>query len=619
MKASLYAIRVNQEWSWRASLNETVDLTYGFHPTGGGGLDERLRLQPLLSWGQALWLAQWMNEWSRRIKDAKLTEVRGELIKALTVVKANPELLQKLELSLENLQQQEQPIRPPKSMAWVEAMQGRALLPNEWIDLRNGIERMTRPLSITEGADELQEAYLQDRVGLTQGIILQKRQSFWREEYVLRCSRCGSGPAQMRWTFCGYCEGPCPYCEACLTMGRARFCTPLVLGIPAPKNPILAIKTAARPLAQWNLNAAQTNAAEAGLQFLQQTEPSPAHTKSSNTTPCFLIWAVTGAGKTEMIYPLIEHELAQRRKVMIATPRKDVVLELMPRVQAAFPQQRIVALYGGSDQRWEQGNITLATTHQLLRFYQDFDLVIIDELDAFPYHNNPMLEFAARKACKPHGRFIFLSATPPTPLEKSAKRKRLPHVRVPVRFHQHPLPVPQLLSVPPLRNWVNKRQIPTKLLHKLKQSLERGAQLFLFVSQIRHIEPLVSLLRSNFADKVIQGTHSRDTERSEKVVEFRQTGIDILVTTTILERGITVAKTDVFVLDADAALFDEASLVQMAGRAGRSKDDPYGRVYYAGYHRTKAQIVAINQIKRMNAIAKKKGFLKLKNVMVEPK
>ena len=37
-----------------------------------------------------------------------------------------------------------------------------------------------------------------------------------------------------------------------------------------------------------------------------------------------------------MIYPLIEHELAQGRKVLIATPRKDVVLELMPRVQAAF-------------------------------------------------------------------------------------------------------------------------------------------------------------------------------------------------------------------------------------------------------------------------------------------
>jgi competence protein ComFA len=80
------------------------------------------------------------------------------------------------------------------------------------------------------------------------------------------------------------------------------------------------------------------------------------------------------------------------------------------------------------------------------------------------------------------------------------------------------------------------------------------------------------------------------------------------VTTTILERGITVPKTDVFVLDADAALFDEASLVQMAGRAGRSKDDPFGKVYFAGYNKTKAQVTAINQIKRMNEIARNKGY-----------
>src|SRR5205807_183746 len=95
-------------------------------------------------------------------------------------------------------------------------------------------------------------------------------------------------------------------------------------------------------------------------------------------------------------------------------------------------------------------------------------------------------------------------------LQKSAKRNRLPHIRVPVRFHQHPLPVPKLLSIPPLRSWVNKRQILAKLLHRLEQSLERGAQLFLFVSQIRSVEPLVLLLRSYFQDKEIQGTHSKD-------------------------------------------------------------------------------------------------------------
>ncbi|QGQ99902.1 DEAD/DEAH box helicase [Paenibacillus psychroresistens] len=466
-----------------------------------------------------------------------------------------------------------------------------------------------QPLSITEGTLQLQEAYLKGLIEVSQGVFFVKKQSLWRTNYEPRCSRCGSGSAQLRWTFCVFCEGPCPYCEECLTMGRARFCTPLVHGVNVVETAWKAAPM--KSLAQWSLNAAQTEAAAAGLQFLEQTAIQlTGHAQLPRDIPCFLIWAVTGAGKTEMIYPLIEHELAQGRKVMIATPRKDVVLELLPRIQAAFPKQSVIALYGGSRQRWEQGEITLATTHQLLRFSQGFDLVILDELDAFPYHNNPMLEFAAQKACKPNGRFIYLSATPPPKLQKSAKRNRLPHVRVPVRFHQHPLPVPKVLSIPPLRNWIDKRQIPAKLLSRLEQSLERDAQLFLFVSQIRNVEPLVLLLRSYFQDKEIQGTHSKDEERSEKVIEFRQTRIDLLVTTTILERGITVAKTDVFVLDADAALFDEASLVQMAGRAGRSKDDPFGNVYFVAYQRTKAQVSAINQISRMNGIAKQKGYFK---------
>jgi competence protein ComFA len=608
MKASLYAIYVNQEWSWRVSLNDKVDQSFWFHRSGGK--PEILQLYPLISWGQALWLQQWMNERSQRVNVTNLTEVRGELIKALKVVKANPDMLQKLKLSLWKGPLLEHGGKERKPLAWAAAMQGRALLPNEWIDLRNEVET-SQPLSITDGVDELQEAYLQGRIELSQGVAYSKLQFFWRTIYELRCSRCGSGPAQLRWTFCVFCEGPCPYCEECLTMGRARFCTLLVQGSVVETASVALRAVSVRPLVQWGLNAAQTEAAAAGLQFLEQTAlPHTDQTQLPKAKPCFLIWAVTGAGKTEMIYPLIEHELAQGRKVMIATPRKDVVLELMPRIQAAFPHQSVIALYGGSHQRWEQGKITLATTHQLLRFYQGFDLVILDELDAYPYHNNPMLEFAAQKACKPQGRFIYLSATPPSELQKSAKRNRLPHIRVPVRYHQHPLPVPKLLSIPPSRSWMDKRQIPAKLLHRLEQSLERGAQLFLFVSQIRNVEPLVLLLRSYFQDKEIQGTHSKDEERREKVVEFRQTRIDLLVTTTILERGITVAKTDVFVLDADAALFDEASLVQMAGRAGRSKDDPYGKVFFAAHHNTKAQVSAINQIKRMNAIAKHKGYFK---------
>jgi len=65
----------------------------------------------------------------------------------------------------------------------------------------------------------------------------------------------------------------------------------------------------------------------------------------------------------------------------------------------------------------------------------------------------------------------------------------------------------------------------------------------------------------------------------------------------------------VFILDADSALFDEAALVQMSGRAGRSKDDPAGRVFFAAPVKTASQLRAIRQIRAMNRLARRKGFL----------
>ncbi len=108
-----------------------------------------------------------------------------------------------------------------------------------------------------------------------------------------------------------------------------------------------------------------------------------------------------------MMFPLIDYQLQAGGRVLIATPRKDVVLELKPRLQKAFSRNSLVTLYGGSEQRWETGDITLATTHQLLRFSGAFDLVVIDEIDAFPFHNNPMLEYAARKACRQPASIFF--------------------------------------------------------------------------------------------------------------------------------------------------------------------------------------------------------------------
>ncbi|OAB47701.1 DEAD/DEAH box helicase [Paenibacillus antarcticus] len=541
-------------------------------------------------------------------------------------------------------------------------LQGRSLLAAE-VD---GLLAEAAPSLAGAWFTAAQLAYLQGQLILGAGVAPAASPSggapWQRRRKIRRCRRCGS--VALARTACATCgSAACAYCEACLAMGRSRACTLLLRGAAQPAVRGTAGGSPTEAMGRWGLSVAQSAAAGAALQFLAKppagsdfgavlaspsrgginhqpessgtlsiadaSRNSPSLSSSllsdlwdflsckwlkqsvpSVSTPDrFLLWAVTGAGKTEMIFPLLASILEAGGRVLVATPRRDVVLELAPRLARAFPDERIVTLYGGSEERWRSGTMTLATTHQLMRFYQNFDLVIIDEIDAFPFHNDPMLAYAAQNACKPDGKFVYLSATPPHQLQREASRGILPHARVPVRFHGHPLPVPSRLDMKSVAHCLQQRRIPLKLLHNLERSIKRGAQLFVFVSRIRHIEPFVMLLRRHIPGIRIEGTSSVDPKRSEKVVAFRDTQIRLLITTTILERGVTVPRSDVFILDADSGLFDEASLIQMAGRAGRSKDDPAGSVFLASAHWTSSQKGAISQIRKMNRIAQKGGYL----------
>lgn len=114
-----------------------------------------------------------------------------------------------------------------------------------------------------------------------------------------------------------------------------------------------------------------------------------------------LIWAVCGAGKTEMLYPAITEAIRHNKRICLATPRADVVQELYPRLKEVFPNTEMEALYGGTGDRTGVGQLIIATTHQLIRYQNAFDLLIIDELDAFPFHHDPLLhQFAVRSAKK---------------------------------------------------------------------------------------------------------------------------------------------------------------------------------------------------------------------------
>ncbi|WP_226682061.1 DEAD/DEAH box helicase [Sutcliffiella horikoshii] len=409
-----------------------------------------------------------------------------------------------------------------------------------------------------------------------------------------KCDRCGNVNLNLFASFdCARCHQPCTYCRHCIMMGRVSECTPLFSWSGPRPDTTLQYKTL-----KWEgtLSKGQQLASNKVVETIQ-----------NNTS--LLVWAVCGAGKTEVLFKGIEAALMKGYRVCIATPRTDVVFELSPRLKQVFPTVEVATLYGGSADRVKNAPLTIATTHQLLRYYRAFDILIIDEVDAFPYSMDRTLEYAANQARTEEGSLIYLSATPSKKMQRDVRAKSLESVVIPARYHKHPLPVPALEWCGKWEKLIKKGELPRNVKNWVRMDVEKGRPIFLFVPNIAVLEKVTEIFAKEYGD-LVAGVHAKDKERKEKVASFRKGNIKILVTTTILERGVTVADVQLGVLGAEDDVFTESALVQIAGRAGRSSSFPSGDVRFFHYGKTNEMVAAVDQIRKMNYQARKGGFFK---------
>lgn len=408
------------------------------------------------------------------------------------------------------------------------------------------------------------------------------------------CRRCGETDlAREDCWFCG--DRHCWTCPSCSALGPSRGCRTLYGAAQDTSGP----PRDARPVFAYALTPAQERAAASLREFL-----------AGGRGGDFLVWAVCGAGKTEVILEGMAPVVACGGRVLLATPRREIAAELAGRVAAALPGLPMAVHYGGRhEEPGEDAAVTVATTHQCLRFYRGFDLAVLDEVDAFPFHGSRMLYDAVWRARRPGGRVVYLTATPPPALAERLAGGSLPFVRLPVRPHGHPLPVPELVRMrlgEPGPGW----RLPAGLA-ALWESPGRRPGL-VFVPSVAAASAVGRELVRWGAARGIRTAfvHAADAERERKRAAFVQGRCDLLVTTTLLERGLTLGALDVYVLFADCeAVFDAACLIQMAGRAGRLADDPAAKVLLIGERLSPAMRAARQAVMEANEEAARGGFL----------
>ena len=313
-----------------------------------------------------------------------------------------------------------------------------------------------------------------------------------------------------------------------------------------------------------------------------------------------LLWAVTGSGKTEMIFASIEWMLQQGKRVAIAAPRIDVCVELTPRLKEAFPTVEQNVLHSQSEEGYKRVPLTIATTHQMLRFYRAFDLVVIDETDSFPYRDNELLIRAVHRAVKEDGCLLYLTATPSQTLERRIKRKELSVSLLPERYHKKPLVVPTMSYIGDLEKKLKKKKVPKPVQRFIEDHVKAGKRFLLFVPRITLLGPIEVALRRQFPNEKFETVSSKEIYRQERIANMRAGELDFLVTTTILERGVTFPGVDVCVVNAHEEEFSREVLVQIAGRVGRTVECPTGEVVYFHNGKTKAMVQAVREIENLN-------------------
>ena len=395
-----------------------------------------------------------------------------------------------------------------------------------------------------------------------------------KEKGKLFCQRCNSSILE---------EWHLPigayYCRECLLMKRVRSDQALYY-FPQedfPKQDVL----------KWSgqLTPFQEKVSEWLIRAVKKKEPT-------------LVHAVTGAGKTEMIYQVVAKVLDEGGAVCLASPRIDVCLELYKRLQNDFACD--IALLHGESEPYFRTPLVVATTHQLLKFYHAFDLLIVDEVDAFPYADNSMLYYAVKNSVKEDGLRIFLTATSTDELDKKVHTGELKRLSLPRRFHGNPLIIPKPVWLSDFNRCLEKNQLSTKLKTYIEKQRRSGYPLLIFASEIKKGEKLKEILQEHFPNENIGFVSSVTVDRLEQVQAFRDGELTILISTTILERGVTFPCVDVFVVEANHRLFTKSSLIQIGGRVGRSMDRPTGELLFFHDGLNVSIKKAIKEIKQMN-------------------
>ena len=175
----------------------------------------------------------------------------------------------------------------------------------------------------------------------------------------------------------------------------------------------------------------------------------------------FLLYGVTGSGKTEIYLRAIETVLAQGREALVLVPEISLTPQLLSRFKDRFGNNLALLHSGlGAGERYDQwrrvwrGEVKIAIGARSAIFapFKKLGMIIVDEEHDSSYKQEEKLKYHARdlavvRAKQADAALLLGSATPSLESFHNAKEGRFTLLRLPERIEGKPLPKVEVVDV----------------------------------------------------------------------------------------------------------------------------------------------------------------------------
>jgi primosomal protein N' (replication factor Y) len=212
----------------------------------------------------------------------------------------------------------------------------------------------------------------------------------------------------------------------------------------------------------------------------------------------FLLYGITGSGKTEVYLRCAEEALRRQRGAIVLVPEISLTHQVVDRFTARFGD-RVALLHSGlsAGERFDQWRRIGAGTHPLVigarsaifAPVDELGLIVIDEEhdsaykseEGFRYHARELAELRARDAGCP---LVLGSATPDVETAYRSERGEIERLVLPHRVAQRPLPEVEIVDMGAEQRRRGRRALLSRSLRtSLAQTLAAGQQAILFLNR----------------------------------------------------------------------------------------------------------------------------------------